>query len=291
MDIIGNSHEIYGAIREIRRGNRSIGFVPTMGDLHAGHISLVERAREIAGFTVVSIFVNPFQFGEGEDYQSYPRTLDADIAKLKAVGTDLLFTPKVTDLYPDGLEHITRVEVPAMGKILCGISRPVFFRGITTVVSMLFHLVQPDYAIFGEKDYQQLVIIERMVSDLKMPVEIIPAPTAREADGLAMSSRNGYLTAGERQRAPALYKALCEARDSITAGNVDIEAIQSKGFETLMARGLRPDYFEVRRATDLAVPEREELQQDKQNLRIIAAALLGKARLIDNIAVAPRLHV
>lgn len=283
MDIVEGIRGLDKIIQETRRRGLSIGFVPTMGNLHAGHLSLIEHARERAGFTVVSIFVNPFQFGAGEDYQGYPRTLDDDIDKLRKAGVDLLFIPKVDELYPEGLDRITRVEVPEIGKVLCGASRPTLFRGVTTVVSMLFNLVQPTYAVFGEKDYQQLLIIKRMVSDLKMPVEIIPVPTTRESDGLAMSSRNGYLTHQERQRAPLLYKTLCEARDSLAAGNADIEAIRAAGVETLAKANFNPDYFQIRRATDLAAPEQDDLRQNSLNLRILTAAWLGKTRLIDNI--------
>nr|VFK03356.1 MAG: pantoate--beta-alanine ligase [Candidatus Kentron sp. H]VFK03678.1 MAG: pantoate--beta-alanine ligase [Candidatus Kentron sp. H]VFK06347.1 MAG: pantoate--beta-alanine ligase [Candidatus Kentron sp. H] len=283
MDILKGIGKIGGRIDQARRRGLSIGFVPTMGDLHPGHIALVTRARTLADFTVVSIFVNPFQFAAGEDYEDYPRTLDADIAKLEEAGADLLFLPEIGDLYPDGLDRITRVEVPELSGILCGVSRPTFFRGVATVVSMLFHLVRPDLAVFGEKDYQQLLIIQRMVSDLKMPIKIIPGPTAREADGLAMSSRNRYLTAEERQRAPVLYRALCKARDALTAGDTDVQAIWTRGIETLAAAGLRPDYFEIRRATDLALPTRDELEQGGQDLRVLGATWLGKARLIDNV--------
>lgn len=288
MDIAKDIPQLRRIIRETRLRGSPIAFVPTMGNLHAGHLSLVKEARARAGFTVASIFINPFQFGAGEDYEGYPRTLDDDIDKLREAGVDLLFTPGVGDLYPQGLEAITRVEVPEIGKILCGASRPTFFRGITTVVSMLFHLVEPTWAFLGEKDYQQLLIIRRMVSDLKMPVEIIPVPTTREADGLAMSSRNGYLTMDERQRAPVLYRALREARDSLAAGKGagegDIAAIRTREIGILRATGFRPDYFEIRRAADLGVPEAIDLGQEEGNLRILAAAWLGKARLIDNIA-------
>lgn len=285
MHIIEGTHGILAPIQEARWQGCSIGFVPTMGNLHAAHISLMERAREIAGFTVASIFVNPFQFGQDEDYGSYPRTLEADIAKLEAIGTDLLFLPAVGDLYPEGLDRVTRVEVPELDRILCGAFRPDLFRGVTTVVSMLFHLVGPDYAVFGEKDYQQTTIIRRMVSDLKMPVEIIMGPTGRETDGLAMSSRNRYLLPQERQRAPVLYRALCEARDSLAGDDTDLAAIRARGMETLKAADLKPDYFEIRRASDLAPPGPDDLGNGGQNLRVLAAAWLGKARLIDNVGV------
>nr|VFJ94057.1 MAG: pantothenate synthetase [Candidatus Kentron sp. LFY] len=285
MHIIRGIQGIGDVIDNARARGTTIAFVPTMGNLHPGHLSLVARAREIAEFTAVSIFINPFQFSAGEDYGTYPRTLDEDIAKLEKAGVDLLFIPEVGDLYPKGLDSITRVEVPEIDKILCGASRPTFFRGVATVVSMLFHLVGPDYAAFGEKDYQQLVIIQRMVSDLKIPVRIIPVPTIREIDGLAMSSRNGYLNEEERRLAPTLYRTLRDAGASLTTGNSDLDAIRAKGLETLTAAGFRPDYFEIRRAVDLAIPGQGDSEEDDRDLRILAAAWLDKTRLIDNIAV------
>nr|VFK54585.1 MAG: pantothenate synthetase [Candidatus Kentron sp. TUN]VFK57625.1 MAG: pantothenate synthetase [Candidatus Kentron sp. TUN] len=286
MRTIRGIREIGDVIKGVRARGLRVAFVPTMGNLHPGHLALVARAREITEFTAVSIFVNPFQFGAGEDFQTYPRTLDDDIAMLQEAGADFLFIPQVIDLYPKGLDSITRVEVPEIDKILCGEFRPTFFRGVTTVVSMLFHLVQPDYAILGEKDYQQLVIIKRMVSDLKMPVRIVPIPTMRESDGLAMSSRNIYLDEDERRLAPTLYETLREAVASLMIGDTDLNAIRAKGIKTLKAAGFRPDYFEIRRAIDLAVPGQGDTgKADNRNLRILAAAWLGKTRLIDNIPV------
>nr|VFK47001.1 MAG: pantothenate synthetase [Candidatus Kentron sp. TC]VFK60008.1 MAG: pantoate--beta-alanine ligase [Candidatus Kentron sp. TC] len=283
--------DIGGVIEGARSRGQRVALAPTMGNLHAGHLALVARAREVAEFTAVSIFVNPFQFGAGEDYGTYPRTLDDDIAKLEEAGADFLFVPEVADLYPKGLDSITRIEVPEIDKILCGASRPTFFRGVATVVGMLFHLARPDYAVFGEKDYQQLVIIRRMASDLKMPVRIVSVPTMRESDGLAMSSRNSYLNREERRLAPALYGALREAGASLSVGNADMDAIRAKGLETLAATGFRPDYFEIRRASDLAAPKQGDSggantrEDEDRNLRILTAAWLGKTRLIDNIGV------
>ena len=262
-----------------RRAGRRIAFVPTMGNLHAGHLALVKKARETADFTIVSIFVNPFQFGEGEDYASYPRTLDDDIASLIESGNDFLFVPSVDDLYPDGLDRVARIEVPELSEILCGEFRPGFFRGVTTVVGMLLNLAQPDVAIFGEKDYQQLVIIRRMVRDLHLPVEIMGVPTMREDDGLAMSSRNGYLSEAERRRAPVLYRTLCEARDAIQAGDNNYPVLEAVGLHALEGAGFRPDYFAIRSAVDLAEAE------ENSELRVLSAAWLGTARLIDNIPV------
>nr|VFK37583.1 MAG: pantoate--beta-alanine ligase [Candidatus Kentron sp. SD]VFK44702.1 MAG: pantoate--beta-alanine ligase [Candidatus Kentron sp. SD]VFK48947.1 MAG: pantoate--beta-alanine ligase [Candidatus Kentron sp. SD]VFK79605.1 MAG: pantoate--beta-alanine ligase [Candidatus Kentron sp. SD] len=291
MRVTRGIREVGAIIGDARARRLQVAFVPTMGNLHAGHLSLVARAREIAPFTAVSIFVNPFQFGVGEDYGTYPRTLENDIARLEEAGADFLFVPEVADLYPKGLDGITRVEVPGIDGVLCGSFRPTFFRGVTTVVSMLFHLVWPDYAVFGEKDYQQLVIIRRMASDLRMPIGIVSSPTTREADGLAMSSRNGYLDREERRLAPTLYRTLREAGASLASGDVDMKAIEARGLETLAAAGFRPDYFEIRRAADLAIPGSRHSHgedahgEDDGDLRILAAAWLGKTRLIDNIAV------
>nr|VFK24500.1 MAG: pantothenate synthetase [Candidatus Kentron sp. MB]VFK30730.1 MAG: pantothenate synthetase [Candidatus Kentron sp. MB]VFK75330.1 MAG: pantothenate synthetase [Candidatus Kentron sp. MB] len=287
MQIIHGIRELRGILQSARAQGQEIAFVPTMGNLHPGHIALVTQARQLAPFTVVSIFVNPFQFGAGEDFQTYPRTLEDDIAKLQAVGADLLFLPDASDLYPNGLDAITRIQVPDIDQILCGQSRPTFFRGVTTVVGMLFNLVWPDYAVFGEKDYQQLVIIRRMVSDLKMPIRIIPGPTVRETDGLAMSSRNGYLDPAEREIAPILYRTLSEAGDSLAAGE-PVHTIRQQRIQTLTAAGFRPDYFEIRRAADLSLVDEassDSPQHHDQDLRILVAAWLGKTRLIDNIGV------
>nr|VFJ57815.1 MAG: pantothenate synthetase [Candidatus Kentron sp. FW] len=285
MRIVRGIQGVSEVIGQARARGLRIGFVPTMGNLHAGHLSLVTRAREVTGFTVVSIFVNPFQFGAGEDYQTYPRTLDDDIAKLEEARADFLFIPEVADLYPNGLDGITRVEVPNLGKILCGEFRPTFFRGVTTVVSMLFHSTQPDYAFLGEKDYQQLVIIRRMVSDLKMPVRIISVPTTRESDGLAMSSRNNYLAKDERRLAPLLYESLRKAGAALVAGDTDLDIIRARGMHGLTVAGFRPDYFEIRRSLDLAVPGQGGGAREDRKLRILAAAWLGKTRLIDNIPI------
>jgi len=285
MRTVQGIREVGDAMKAARARGLRVAFVPTMGNLHPGHLSLVARARKLAEFTAVSIFVNPFQFGAGEDYGTYPRTLDEDIVKLEEAGADFLFIPEVADLYPKGLDCVTWIEVPGVSKVLCGEFRPTFFRGVTTVVGMLFHLVQPDYAVFGEKDYQQLVVIRRMVSDLKMPVRIISVPTLRESDGLAMSSRNGYLDETERRLAPILYKTLGEAGALLVAGDIDLDAIRSKGIETLTVAGFRPDYFEIRRAADLTIPGQDDSARDDGDLRILAAAWLGRTRLIDNIAV------
>jgi pantoate--beta-alanine ligase len=254
-----------------------VAFIPTMGNLHDGHLALVRRARALAPRVVVSIFVNPLQFGAGEDLASYPRTLARDTALLAGVGTDLLFAPAVAAMYPRPQAEQTRVEVPGLSDILCGASRPGHFVGVATVVCKLFNMVQPEVALFGEKDFQQLAVIRRMVEDLCLPVEVVGVPTVREPDGLAMSSRNGYLTAEERARAPALHRALRAAAEEIEAGGADLVAVARAAAERIDAAGLRTDYVSVRRAADLAVPGDAD-----GDLVVLAAAYLGRARLIDN---------
>ena len=257
-----------------------IAFVPTMGNLHAGHLKLVRHARAMAGRVVVSIFVNPMQFGQNEDYTSYPVTHEDDIKALVEADADLLFMPEVSEVYGDGLGHTTQVVVPGLNAILEGEFRPTHFDGVTTVVAKLFNMLQPDIAVFGEKDFQQLLIIRRMVSDLKMPIAIEAVETQREADGLAMSSRNGYLGVGERAIAPQLYQTLLDVRDILGHGEQDIAAIEQAAMEQLRAAGFQPQYVSVRRYADLGVPENENDAR-----MVLAAAMLGTTRLIDNVKV------
>lgn len=273
--------DLRAQIADWRRAGERVALVPTMGNLHAGHLHLVERARELASRTVASIFVNPTQFGPNEDYAGYPRTLEDDRQHLESVGLDLLFAPTVAALYPRPLEEMTQVIVPGLSQILCGANRPIHFRGVATVVNKLFNLAQPDVAVFGEKDWQQLVIIRRMAADLDLPVEIVGVPTVRETDGLAMSSRNRYLTPEERSRAPALYATLTACAARLRAGERDCAALAVAAQTRLTGAGFRPDYFEIRRADDLQPPAAED-----RELRILAAAWLGRARLIDNLPVA-----
>ncbi len=263
------------------RGRRErVAFVPTMGNLHAGHLQLVKRASRAGDKVVVSIFVNPTQFGPGEDYGTYPRTLKQDSLKLAESGAHLLFVPEVSEIYPFGAEHTTRVQVPGLSTLLCGASRPGHFTGVATVVTKLFNAVRPHVAVFGEKDYQQLLLVRRLVTDLCLPIEIIGMPTLREPDGLAMSSRNGYLSAEERERAPALQQALTRAGDAILAGERDYPALCARVSALLLENGFRPDYVSIRRIEDLAEP-----QQTDSRLIILAAAWLGSTRLIDNLPV------
>lgn len=263
-----------------RAAGKRIAFVPTMGNLHEGHLQLIRLARQHADFVVASIFVNPLQFGLNEDWEQYPRTLEQDSAMLAAEGCNLLFCPTELDMYPNGMETQTKVEVPTMTNILCGASRPGHFLGVTTVVAKLFNMVQPDIAIFGIKDYQQLAVIRRMTEDLCIPVQIIAAPIARAEDGLALSSRNGYLTTEERPRAVALYQALCRARDALVAGRRDYADIEKEALQALEESGLRPDYFSIRHARTLEVAGTGDTE-----LVLLGAVYLGKTRLIDNVTV------
>jgi pantoate--beta-alanine ligase len=255
-----------------------VAFVPTMGNLHDGHLELVRRGRALAPRVVVSIFVNPLQFGPGEDLASYPRTLARDVELLATAGADLLFAPSADAMYPRPAAEQTRVEVPGLSDILCGASRPGHFVGVATVVCKLFNMVQPEAALFGEKDFQQLAVIRSMVEDLCIPVEVVGVPTVREPDGLAMSSRNGYLTAEERERAPALYRALQAVAEAIEAGGSDLAALERAAAAAIDAAGLRTDYVSVRRVRDLALPGAAD-----EDLVVLAAAYLGRARLIDNL--------
>lgn len=277
MKIIDNAGDLRRQVASWRQGGERIAFVPTMGSLHDGHLALVEHARREAERVVVSIFVNPTQFGLDEDFERYPRALDDDIRELSRVEVDLLFTPSVEVMYPLETIHAVDIEVKGITDILCGAYRPGHFNGVATVVTMLFNLVQPDVALFGEKDYQQLAVIRRMTRALHMPVEIIGSPTVREADGLAMSSRNRYLTPEERKIAPQLYAALQEARQALLDGDTDFAAIEARGMARLREAGFAPEYFAVHN-TRLEPPK----ETDGEWV-ILAAARLGQARLIDNI--------
>lgn len=263
-----------------RREGLRIGFVPTMGNLHAGHLDLVRAAAARADRVVVSIFVNPLQFGPGEDFAAYPRTLAADLAALAAEPCDLVFAPGEADMYPRGRTGATRVEVPGLADILCGAARPGHFGGVATVVARLFNLVQPGLAAFGEKDWQQLAVIRRMAEDLAFPVEILGVPTRREPDGLAMSSRNRYLDPAQRAVAPAMYRALCAAGEALMRGERDFVAIQQASMDNIRLAGMVPEYFQIRRRDGL-----EPAEPGDTALVLLAAARLGRARLIDNLAV------
>lgn len=269
--------EVRDQVRAWKQAGLRVGFVPTMGNLHAGHISLVREALKHSDRVVASVFVNPTQFGPSEDFDSYPRTLDADSRQLAEAGCHLLFAPSVDEMYPE--KNRTWVDVDDLGNYLCGASRPGHFRGVTTVVSKLFHIVQPDVACFGEKDFQQLAILRRMVRDLFFPVEIIGVPTCREASGLAMSSRNGYLSDAEKAQAAEIHKVLQALKDEIRVQSGDYRALESKYSQTLEGKGFKVDYLSIANADTLApatLPDR--------HLVIAVAAKLGSTRLIDNVS-------
>jgi pantoate--beta-alanine ligase len=270
--------EVRAQVSRWRDAGERVVFVPTMGNLHAGHVSLIEAARRHGKRFVASIFVNPMQFGPNEDFAHYPRTPTQDSKMLSDAGCDLMFMPEVGEIYPNGADQATRIEVPGISGILCGEFRPGHFEGVATVVAKLFHIVDPDVAIFGEKDYQQLTVIRRMVADLCLRVEIVGAPTVRESDGLAMSSRNQYLDDAQRKLAPTIYRQLQQAVAALRAGSRDFPAIESAGRSSLDGAGFRTDYFSVRDARTLM-----PAQPDTKSFVVLTAARLGKARLIDNI--------
>lgn len=266
------------ALKAARKAGKSIALVPTMGNLHNGHITLVKKAKQRADIVVVSIFVNPTQFGVNEDFDKYPRTLAADSALLADAECDLVFAPEVREMYPDGRSQNTAVSVSGITEVLCGKSRPGHFTGVATVVSKLFNIVQPDMALFGEKDYQQLAVIRRFTKELCFPVEIVGVPTVRADDGLALSSRNGFLSADERKLAPQIYQTLSNLRNAIENGQRDYAMLASAGNGHLEKCGFEPDYLEIRRQDlDAAGP-------DDKTLVILVAARLGTTRLIDNLA-------
>jgi pantoate--beta-alanine ligase len=275
------------SVRELvaswRQTRRSIAFVPTMGNLHDGHLSLTTLAAATADVVIMSIFVNPTQFGPAEDFGAYPRTFDDDIARVTAAGTiAALFVPDVPEIYPFGLDAAVRLTLPPLARELCGASRPGHFDGVASVVCRLLNIVTPDVLVLGQKDYQQFVLVERLITDLRLPVRAVCGATAREPDGLALSSRNRYLTGDERHRAPALHRALAEMRERLRAGESNYRALESRAIEHLRGAGFRPDYVEVRRAADLAKPEEADRSDE---LVVLAAAWLGRARLIDNLRV------
>lgn len=278
MQLITRLNDMRAQVKAWRRAGERIALVPTMGNLHEGHIDLVKRARQHAERVVVSVFVNPLQFGKNEDFDKYPRTPERDIEHLQSAA-DALFMPGVDEVYPQGLATQTRIEVPGISDVLCGAVRPGHFSGVATVVNMLFNMVTPDVALFGEKDYQQLLVIRSMVRDLHVPVEVIGVPTVRNAQGVALSSRNQYLTSVELPLASILHKTLQETAAALRAGNLDFAALQDNAAQALKTAGFRPDYFVIRKP-DLSAAE----PRDKA-LVILVAAWLGKARLLDNISV------
>jgi pantoate--beta-alanine ligase len=280
MQIVDNIVALRTRVKTWRQQGEVIALVPTMGNLHEGHLSLVRKARALADRIVVSIFVNPLQFNDKNDLNAYPRTLNEDINLLTDRDCALVFTPTEDIMYPQGMQAHTRIHVPGMEDKLCGLGRPGHFDGVATVVTKLLNMVQADIAVFGEKDYQQLLLIKKLAHDLNLPVDIIGAPTCREDTGLAMSSRNNLLTQQQLVQAPLLYQTLTEIKTALEAGEQDFAALQSQAQQRLNEAGFEPEYIDIRRAEDLqtAMPG-----QDK-TLRILAAAKLGKTRLIDNVA-------
>lgn len=280
MIVVHSKKELDEQLDDWRRQDEHIALVPTMGNLHAGHLSLVSLACEHAEKVVVSIFVNPTQFGEADDFDEYPRTLERDTRRLKTSGADLIFVPDIETMYPFGLKDATTISVPRITENFCGASRPGHFDGVTSVVARLFALVQPDTAIFGQKDYQQQLVIRHMSLDLNLPVSIITGETVREDDGLAMSSRNQYLSEEERAIAPLLYDVISSVGSELQNGRRDFEKIEDESITKLTEGGFEVDYFSIRRAQNLEIPDR-----DCDELVVLAAVQLGKARLIDNIVV------
>jgi pantoate--beta-alanine ligase len=280
METITTVAELRALTKAWRLRDEPIALVPTMGNLHAGHLKLVQHAKAIAPRVVVSIFVNPMQFAPHEDYDSYPHTMEQDTEALMEADADVLFAPGVAEVYPGGARHTTSVVVPGLNSLLEGEHRPSHFNGVTTVVAKLFNMVQPDIAVFGEKDYQQLLIIERMVKDLDLPVRIAAVRTVREDDGLAMSSRNGYLKAAERAVAPQLYQVLLDVKTVVEAGETDFQGVERVAVQQLAEAGLAADYVSIRRQSDLGLPGARDRQ-----LVVLAAARIAATRLIDNIKI------
>jgi pantoate--beta-alanine ligase len=284
LELVESVAEVRSAVARAREAGLVVGLVPTMGALHDGHVRLIERCRDEAGYVAVSIFVNPTQFGPNEDFTRYPRALEEDLTRCRAAGADLIFAPTPAVIYPSGPQS-TWVEVPGLSDVLEGASRPGHFRGVATVVVKLFEIVRPDLAVFGQKDFQQQLVIRRMVADLHVPVRIVTEPTVREADGLAMSSRNRYLDPTQRRAATALYEALTSARQAVLGGEVSANRVRQILRDTVESRELvRLDYAEVADVDTL-----QPLDQLGPELRAVAlvAARVGSTRLIDNLVLAP----
>lgn len=278
MIIVSRIDDVRAQVESHRALGISIALVPTMGNLHRGHRALIRKARQDNDIVIVSLYVNPLQFGPGEDLATYPRTLRQDRAAMEEDKADILFMPDDKTMYPRGLEQQTRVEVPGLGSMLEGATRPLFFRGVSTVVNRLFNIIQADRAYFGKKDYQQLIIIKRMVSDLAMNMKIVGLETVRDLDGLALSSRNSYLSPAERRVAPALYQGLRFGVDRFQSAGAPLSEVENSVMENWVAAGIRPDYASIRCRHDLSVPGETE-----QDLVILGAGYVGNTRLIDNV--------
>ncbi|AEA99813.1 pantothenate synthetase [Alteromonas mediterranea MED64] len=280
MKVIDSISTLRQTVNAWRRNGESVGFVPTMGNLHDGHLKLVKKAKAHNDNVVVSIFVNPMQFGANEDLDAYPRTIEEDKAKLISVGADAVFLPSVAEMYPAGLDAQTFVEVPGISDSHCGASRPGHFRGVATVVTKLFNMVQPDDAFFGEKDFQQLQVIRALARDLSMAVTIHGVPTEREASGLAMSSRNGYLSKEEKATASAIYEEMQRVKAGIEGGNIDFSELEDAMVTNLEAKGFKKDYCQVVNASTF----KAATANDKE-LVLLVAMFMGKTRLIDNLQI------
>lgn len=280
MQLLHHIQSLRDALTQLRSEGKTIGLVPTMGNLHDAHLALVKQAQASCDVVVVSIFVNRLQFGLNEDWDKYPRTLERDAQKLKAIGCDFVFCPEESEIYPNGMDTQTRVIVPTMANSLCGASRPGHFDGVTTVVAKLFNIVQPDMAVFGLKDYQQLAIIRRMAEDLCLPLRIEAGQIVREPDGLAMSSRNTFITAQERPKANILNQQLNAVKAEILGGNLDFLALQETSMQVIESAGFKPDYFSICNSKTL-----ELAAQDDQHLTLLGAMYTQGARLIDNISL------
>ncbi len=277
MKTIHTLNELRQVLATERSQGRRIGLVPTMGNLHEGHLALIDQAKQNSDVVVCTIFVNPLQFSAGEDLDKYPRTLVEDQQKLVSKGCNYLFAPPESEVYPDGRDEQTMVEVPRVSNLYCGASRPGHFQGVATIVCKLFNMVQPDVAVFGAKDYQQLFVIRKMARDLSLPVEIQGSPIVRNSEGLALSSRNGYLSDQERATAILLNKVLNQTCDALRSGEKDFAALCESAQQTLETAGFKRDYFVIARQSDLTAATPEDT-----HLVILAAAYLGPARLIDN---------
>ena len=280
MQIIQDKQTLQELLDEWRHHDEHVAVVPTMGNLHDGHLSLIDLAREHAERVVVTVYVNPTQFGEDEDIDEYPRTMERDTRRLKKIGADVLFAPDNDTIYPFGIEEATVVSVPGLTQNFCGASRPGHFDGVTSVVARLFALIRPDVAVFGQKDYQQQLIIRHMTEDLGLAIRIITAPTVREDDGLAKSSRNQYLSEEERAAAPQLFRSLAAIGHDLQNGKRNFKELEKRATKELKAAGFEPEYVAVRRAQNLGPPKR-----DCDEIVVLAAAVLGQARLIDNVVV------
>ena len=285
MRLIRHKGDLLEQLTEWRHRDERVAVVPTMGNLHAGHLSLVHLAQKNAERVVVTLFVNPTQFGDGEDFEAYPRSLKRDTRCLEETRADVLFVPDTETIYPFGIENATRVSVPGLTEIFCGSRRPGHFDGVTSVVMRLFSIVQPDVAVFGQKDYQQQLIIRRMAEDLSLPIQIIVGPTLRESDGLAMSSRNSYLNVDERRIAPILYQVLRKIAENLRAGERNFNRLEDRATRSLAESSFRPEYFAVRQALNLREPD-----LNCNAFVVLAAVRLGTARLIDNIVLGGNLN-